>query len=87
MTLVTNGDDILTTLNTNGEDILMTPMTSGEDTVITPVTTRAYLVNTLHDITDDPCDKIDNLEQITVKFVERLMVGIAGEQVPKKRTR
>ena len=64
MTLTTHGDDILMTLKTNDEDTLTTPMTSGEDTVTTPVTTHDYLVTTPHDITDDPCDNIDDLEQI-----------------------
>jgi hypothetical protein len=53
---------------TNGEDTLMTLMTSGEDTLMTPVSACDYLGTTLHDIIDDPCDNIDNLEQITVKY-------------------
>ena len=66
-TLTTHGEDILTTLKTNGEDTLSTTMTSGEDTLTTTVTTRDYLVTTPHDVTDDPCDGIDDLEQITIK--------------------
>ena len=64
MTLMTNGDDILTTLKTNGEDTLTTPMTDGEDTLTTTFITHNYLVTTMHDITDDPCDDIDNLDGI-----------------------
>ena len=52
------------TLKTDREDTLMTPMTSGEDTLTTPVTTRDYHVTTPHDITDDPCDDIEDLEKI-----------------------
>jgi hypothetical protein len=65
MTLMTDGDDILTTLKTSGEDTLMTLMTSGEDTFTTPVMTHDYLVTTLHDVNDDPCDNIDDQEQLT----------------------
>jgi len=61
---MTNGDDILTTLKTIAEDTLMTLTTSGEDTFTTPVTTRDYLVTTLHDVNDDPCDNIDDQEQL-----------------------
>ena len=66
-TLMTKGDDILMTLKTNGEEAFTTPTTSDEDTFTTPVTTRDYLVTTMHDITNNACDDIDNLEQITVK--------------------
>jgi len=58
--LMTGGDKILTTLKSIGADTLMTPMTSGEDTLTTPVTTHDYLVTTLHDVNDDPCDDIDD---------------------------
>jgi hypothetical protein len=58
---MTNGDDILTTLKTNGEDTLMTLTTDGEGTLTTRFTTSDYLVNTQHDITDDPCENIDDL--------------------------
>jgi len=64
MTLTTNRDKILMTLKTNGEDTLTTPMISGENTLMTTVTTRDYLVTTPHDVTDDPCDDMDDLEQI-----------------------
>ena len=67
-TLTNHGDNSLKTLMTNGEDTLMTLMTSGEDTLMTPVSACDYLGTTLHDIIDDPCDNIDNLEQITVKY-------------------
>ena len=63
MTLMTDGDDILMTLKTIGEDTLTTPMTSGEDTLTTPVTTRDYIMTTLHDVNDDPCDDINHQEQ------------------------
>ena len=63
MTLMTHGGDILMTLKTNGEDTLMTPMSSGEDTVMTPVTTRDYLLASLRDFTDNPCDDIDDLNE------------------------
>jgi hypothetical protein len=75
MTLTTHADDIFTTLKTNGEDTLTTPMNSDEDTLMTPVMTHDYLMIPPHDITDNPCDDIDDLEQIIVKYVERLMVG------------
>ena len=58
-------------MKTNGEDTLMTPMT--EDTLIIPVMTSNYYVTT--PVTDNPCDDIDDLEQIAVKYVEQLMVG------------
>jgi len=61
MTLMTHGDDILMTLKAHGEVTLMTRMTSGEDTLMTPVMNRDYHVTTPHDITDDPCDNIDDL--------------------------
>jgi hypothetical protein len=61
MTLKINCDDVLTTLKTNGEDTLRTQTISGEDTLMTPVTTHDYLVTTPHDITNDPCDNIDDL--------------------------
>jgi hypothetical protein len=77
---MTYGDDILMTLKTNGEETLMTLMTSGEGTLTTSITTHHYLVTTPHDITDDPCDNIDNLEQIPVKYIERLMGG--GAAIP-----
>ena len=51
------------TLKTNGEDTLTTPTTIGEDTFTTPVTTHEYLVTNPHDVTDDPCDDIDDLEK------------------------
>ena len=86
-TLMTHGDNILTTLKTNYEDTLTTPMTNGEDFLTTRVTTHDYLVTTLHDVTDDPCDDIDSLEQITVKYVDCFMVGIAEDQVMKRMTR
>ena len=44
--------------------LLMTRMTGGEDTLMTTFTTHDHLVTTLHDITDDPCDDIDNLHDI-----------------------
>jgi hypothetical protein len=49
------------TPKTNGEDTYTTLMTDGEDTLTTPFTTHDYLVTTLHDVTDDPCDDIDDL--------------------------
>ena len=61
MTLTTTGDDMLMTLKTNGEDTLTTSMTSGEDPLTTAVMTRDYLVTTPHDITDNPCDDVDDL--------------------------
>jgi hypothetical protein len=72
-----------------GKTLLTAQKTSDEDTLTTPVTTHDYLVTTLHDVTDNPCDDIDGLEQITVKltYVERVMVGIAGGQVRKRTTR
>ena len=81
-TLMTYVDDILMTLKTNGEDTLTltTLLISCEDNLTTPVMTCDYLVTTPHDITEDPCDNIDDLEQITVKYVERLIVG--GLQSP-----
>ena len=61
MTLMTNGDKILMPLKTNGEDTLMTLMTDCEDTSTTLFMTSNYLVTTPHDVTDGPCDSIDNL--------------------------
>jgi hypothetical protein len=58
-----DGDDILATLKTIGEDTFTTPMTSGEDTFMPPVMTRDYLVTTLYDINDNPCDDINDQEQ------------------------
>ena len=58
---MTNGDDMLMTLKINGEETLTTLMTSGEDTLTTPVMTHDYLVTTPPDITDNPCDDIDDL--------------------------
>jgi hypothetical protein len=60
-TLMTSGDNILTTLKTNGEDTLTTLTTGGEDTLTTHLTTSDYLVTTWHDVTDDPCDSIEDL--------------------------
>ena len=60
-TLTTNGNDILTTMKTNGENTLTNPMTDGEDTLTTLFTTHNYLVTTPHEVTDDPCDNIDDL--------------------------
>ena len=60
-TLMTNGDDILMTMKTNGEDTLTTLTTNGEDTLTTHFMTSNYLVTTPHDVTDDPCDSIDDL--------------------------
>jgi hypothetical protein len=37
-------------------------MTSGD---------RDFLLTTPHDVTADPCDNIDDLEQITVKYVNK----------------
>ena len=39
-------------------------MTGGEDTLMTPFMTHDYLVTTSNDITDDPCDDIDDLYHI-----------------------
>jgi hypothetical protein len=64
MSLTANVDNILTTLKTNGEDTLTTPTTGGEDTLTTPFMTHDYLVITRRDITDDPCDNIDDLYHI-----------------------
>ena len=61
---MTNGDDIVTTLKTIGEDTLTTQTTSGEDTLATPVATRDHFVTTLNDVTEDPCDNINNQEQL-----------------------
>ena len=63
-TLKTNGDNILMTVKTNGEDTLMTPMTDGEDTLMAPSRTHNDLVTTLHEVTDNPCDNIDDLDDI-----------------------
>jgi hypothetical protein len=52
------------TLMTNGDGILMTVKTNGEDTLMTPFTTHDYLVTTPNDITDNPCDDIDDLYYI-----------------------
>ena len=49
---------------TNGKDTLTTLMTDDEDTLTTPFMTHDYLVTTLHDVTDDPCDDIDYLYAI-----------------------
>jgi len=72
-TAMTDGDDILMTLKTIGEDTLTPQMTSGEDTLTTAVATRDHFVTTPNDVTDDPCDDIDDQEQ--VEYVARLMVG------------
>jgi hypothetical protein len=61
---VTNVDNMLMTLKTNGEDTLTTLMTGGEDTLTTHFMTSVYLVTTPHDVTDDPCDSIDDLNGI-----------------------
>jgi len=66
-TLTTLGDDILMTLTTPVEDTLTTLMSPDEDTLRTCVTTCDYFVTTLCDITDDPCDDIDEFEQITIE--------------------
>ena len=42
----------------------MTRMTSGEDTLTIPVATRDHCVTSPNDVTDDPCDDIDNQEQV-----------------------
>jgi hypothetical protein len=82
---MTHGDDILTTLKTIGEDTLTTPTTSGEDTLTTPVATRDHFVTTPNDVTEDPCDNIDDNER--VKYVARLMVGaIPGDDKDDKVT-
>ena len=60
---MTNCDDILTTLKTIDEDTLTTLMTSGEDTLMTSVATRDHFVTTPNDVTDGPCDDIDDQEQ------------------------
>jgi hypothetical protein len=65
LTHVTTFHDLRTTLVTNGDGILMTLKTNGEETSTTPVTTRDYIVTILYDITYDPFDNIDNLEEIT----------------------
>ena len=85
MTVMTDGDDILTTLKTIGEDTLTTSMTSGKDTLTTPVATRDHFVTTLNDVTEDPCDNIDDHDQ--VKYTARLMVGaIPGDNKDDKVT-
>ena len=56
--------DLHMTLMTNGDGILMTVKTNGEDTLMTPFTTHDYLVSTPNDITDNPCDDIDDLYYI-----------------------
>ena len=61
---MTNGDDSLTTLKTIREDTLTTPTTSGEDTLMTSVATHDHFVPTPNDYTDNPCDDIDNQEQL-----------------------
>jgi hypothetical protein len=48
---------------THGDDILMTLKTIGEDTLMTPIATRYYLLTTPNDVTDDPCDDINDQEQ------------------------
>ena len=58
---MTTFHDLRRTLTTNGDDILMTLKNNGEDTLTTPFT-HDYLVTTPHDVTDDPCDDIDDLE-------------------------
>jgi len=47
-------------MKTNGEDILTSLTTDGEDTLMTHITASDYLVTTPHDVTEDPCDSIDN---------------------------
>jgi hypothetical protein len=63
-TLMTNGGNILMHMKTNGEDTLTAPTTDGDDTLTTPFTTRNKLVTTPNDVTDDPCDDIDDLYYI-----------------------
>jgi len=65
LTHVTTFHDLRTTLMTNADDILMTLKTIGEDTLTTPVATRDHFVTTPNDVTDDPCDDIDNQEQLS----------------------
>jgi hypothetical protein len=62
MTLTTHSDNILMTPKTNGEDTLMALTTSDEDTLTTLVMTCDYLMTTPHDVTDNPCDDIDDLD-------------------------
>ena len=52
------------TLKDNDEDTLTISTTTGEDTLTTPVTTRDYLVTTPHDVSDSPCDDIDEQEKL-----------------------
>ena len=59
-THVTTFHYLWTTLTTNGDDILTTLKNNGKDTLNTPFTTHDYLLTTLHDVTDDPCDNIDD---------------------------
>jgi hypothetical protein len=61
LTRVTTFHDLCMTMTTNGDNILTTLKTNGEDTLTTPFMTHNYLMTTLHDVTDDPCDDIDNL--------------------------
>ena len=74
-TLTTNGEDILRTLKTNGEDTLTTPMMDGEDTLMIQLMTT--FVTTLHDVTDDPCDDIDDLYEpkILMSATKNIDVG------------
>ena len=67
---MTNVDNILMTVKTNGEDTLTTPTTGCEDTFTTSSMTHDFLVTTPHDITDDPCDKFDNLYDIHYPMIE-----------------
>ena len=62
--LTTYGDEILMTLKTNGDFTLMTLTTSGEDTLTTPVVTCDHFVTAPYDITDNPCDNIDDQQQL-----------------------
>ena len=64
MTLRTFGDNILTILKTISEDTLTALVTCGEDSLTTPVATCDHFVTTPNDITDEPCDNIDNQEQL-----------------------
>jgi hypothetical protein len=63
-TLMTDGDDILMTMKTISEDTLTARTTHGGDTFTTHVATYDHFVTTPNDVTDDPCDNIDNQEQV-----------------------
>ena len=80
MTLTPHDANILTTPKDQWWRHFDAPATSGEDTLMTPATTQDYLATTPHDVTDNPCDNIDDLEQITCLCISMIETKWQQEQ-------